>query len=143
LNLELCIVLACDAEGCLVRPVGETRTYHAAYSDRVRGVVRIRREQLVAVDRTGSPPEIAWRWWLGEVESVEGQTISVRRADMPPGSCTVVATGTAAPPATGSMVFYGRAGEWELADTAVNGEPEHPESVRQREFPRIELALRE
>lgn len=142
MNLELCIVLACDAEGCLVRPVGEERTYRASYSERVRGAVRIRREQLVAVDRSASPPEIAWRWFIGEVEGAEGEAVSVRRADLPKGSCAVVTTGHVAPPAPGSMVFYTRFRDWELADTALNGEPAHAEQLRQRELPRVELALR-
>lgn len=142
MNLELCIVLACDAEGCLVRPVGEERSYRASYSERVRGAVRIRREQLVAVDRSVLPPEIAWRWFIGEVEGTEGEALSVRRADLPKGSCTVVATGNELAPAAGNMVFYTRFGEWELADTVVNGEPEHADRLRQRELPRVESALR-
>lgn len=137
-------MLACDGDGCSVRLVETGKAIGAAFSPLVRDRIRIRRRQLVAIDTTVEPPQIAWRWFIGEVEAAEPEGISVRRLDQPPGSCRVVSN---PPPginvAAGSEVYYGHTDEWEVAGLVLDDRPADPGQIATRYFPYIEAKLRE
>ena len=51
----------------------------AAFSDKVKDTIRIRQQQLVAVNTSTEPAEISWRWFIGEVESAAAQFCRERR----------------------------------------------------------------
>jgi hypothetical protein len=38
----------------------------AAFSQKVKDAIRIRQQQLVAVNTETEPSEISWRWFIGE-----------------------------------------------------------------------------
>lgn len=115
---------------------------HAAYSPLVKDRIRIRERQLVALDMAASPPEIVWRWYIGEVESVTSDTIVVRRADLPPGSSTAIANPDGHfSTAVGSEVYYTRFADWEVAGIAANGVPADPASIEDRHLGRVAAAL--
>lgn len=144
LKLELGTVLACDGEGCSVRLASSGKVLTAVYSPLVKDRVRIRRRQLVAIDTAEIPPQIAWRWFIGEVEAVGPQGVSVRRLDQPPGSCRVVsnpAAGATAP--VGCEVYYGHTDDWEVADTVSGDGPANADRLAERYFPYIETKLRQ
>jgi hypothetical protein len=127
-----------------VRLAGTDQVITAVYSPLVRDRVRIRRRQLVAIDMAETPPHIAWRWFIGEVEAVGPEGVSVRRLDLPPGSCRVVsnpATATRAP--VGREVYYGHTDDWEVAGVVSGDGPADASRVAERYFPFIEAKLRE
>jgi hypothetical protein len=150
MNLELAIVISGSPSGCLVQYLGQTEPVQAEFSAPVRDRIRIRREQLVVVDRDVTPPQIVWRLFHGKVHAVDGERVTVSRLDgdvehvggnglmlglVAPGP------GFESPVAVGDVVFYehgrtaGDAGE--LHDVALAGRPAHPERLRARLFPKI------
>ncbi len=70
MKLELGISLSCTETGCQVRLVKSGTVISAQYSALVRDRIRIRAEELVAVDLGPPVPEIVWRWVLGRVLEV-------------------------------------------------------------------------
>lgn len=122
--------------------VESNETITAAFSPKVKDNIRIRRRQLVAIDTSTSPPEIAWRWFIGEVESVHESGVAVRRLDQPPGSCRVVSNpvlGLTVEP--GSEVYYGHPGDWEVAGLVAGNRPADPAAIAERYFPLISAQL--
>lgn len=122
--------------------VTSNKTITAAFSPKVKDTIRIRRRQLVAIDTSTSPPEIAWRWFIGVVESVDESGVAVRRLDQPPGSCRVVSNpvpGLTVEP--GSEVYYGRPEGWEVAGLVRANRPADPASIVERYFPLIRAQL--
>ena len=120
------------------------KTVRAAFSPLVRDRVRIRRRQLVAIDTAASPPSIAWRWFIGEVEGVGPEGVSVRRLDQPPGSCRVVSNPPPGVPVpVGAEVYYGHTADWEVVDTVSGDAPANAARIAQRHFDYIEAKLSE
>ncbi|MBE0609489.1 MAG: hypothetical protein IH609_08925 [Dehalococcoidia bacterium] len=116
----------------------------AVYSQLVRDRVRIRQRQLVAIDTAETPPHIAWRWFIGEVEAVGPEGVSVRRLDQPPGSCRVVSNPAAGTPVpVGLEVYYGHTDDWEVAGVVSADGPADASRIAERYFPYIEAKLRE
>ncbi|NJD66186.1 MAG: hypothetical protein FIB00_13295 [Chloroflexi bacterium] len=116
----------------------------AAYSPLVRDRIRIRQRQLVAINTAELPPQIAWRWFIGEVEAVGPEGVSVRRLDQPPGSSRVVSNPeTGAPVSVGREVYYGHTDDWEVADTVSGDGPASADRIAERYFPYIEAKLSE
>ena len=121
--------------------IATNQNIQAAFSEKVRDRIRVRQQQLVAVDTAANPPEIAWRWFIGEVESAEGPTASVRRLDQPAGSCEVILNTDGIRVAKGDIVFYGHGEDWGLVSRAVNGRPENMTGLRERYLPEVEATL--
>lgn len=117
--------------------IESNQTVHAAFSEAVRDRIRIRRQQLVAIDTAAQPPAISWRWFIGEVESTDGATASIRRLDMPAGSCEVVANMDAIPVQAGDIVFYGHGEDYGVVARAVDGQPEDPGALAATYLPGI------
>jgi predicted DNA-binding protein (UPF0251 family) len=80
---NLAVARTCAADGCEVEPLAGGDPLFARYSDAVRGAVKVRPGDLVAVDPAG--PTIVWRWWTGRVESVDGPSLVVSRNVTQPG----------------------------------------------------------
>lgn len=142
LNLELATVVECDDTGCHVQLIPSNKTIQAAFSAKVRDRIRVRQQQLVAVDTSVNPPEISWRWFIGEVESTEGATASIRRLDMPAGSCEVIANADRVPVKAGDIVFYGHGEDYGVVARAANGRPENPAALAARYLPEVEATLK-
>ena len=126
-----------------MRLAGTGQVITAVYSPRVKDRIRIRQRQLVAIDAAELPPQIAWRWFIGEVEALEPEGISVRRLDQPPGSCRVVSNppgGVEIP--VGREVYYGHTDAWEVAGVASGDGPADASRIAERYFPYIEEKLR-
>lgn len=149
MRLEFAIALECDPTGCRVQYLDCEETGVAEYAAPVRDRIRIRRDQLVAVDRSTQPPQIVWRLFHGKVHAVDGDTVTVSRLD---GDLEHVGDGglllrrvtpapdLEAPVSVGDVVFYehGRdAEDGELHDLAAGGRPAHPARVGARLFPKI------
>jgi len=125
-----------------VRFAGTEQVIRASYSSLVRDRVRIRRRQLVAIDTAAEPPQIAWRWFIGEVEAVGPEGVSVRRLDQPPGSCRVVSNPSlCSPVSVGGEIYYGHTDDWEVVDTVTGDAPANPGRIAQRYFGYIEAKL--
>ncbi len=118
------------------------QTIQATFSAKVRDRIRVRQQQLVAVDTSASPPEISWRWFIGEVESTEGATASIRRLDMPAGSCEVIANADGVAVKAGDIVFYGHGEDYGVVARAANGRPEDPGALASRYLPEVEATLK-
>lgn len=142
LNLELATVVECDDTGCRVQLIPSNQIIQAAFSAKVRDRIRVRQQQLVAVDTSTNPPEISWRWFIGEVERTEGATASIRRLDMKPGSCEVVANADGVPVKAGDIVFYGHGEDYGVVARAVNGRPENPGALASRYLPEVAATLK-
>lgn len=121
--------------------ISTNQTIQAAFSAKVRGNIRVRQQQLVAVDTSANPPEISWRWFIGEVESAEGASASVRRLDQPAGSCEVILNTDGITVAPGDIVYYGHGEAWGMVSRAVNGRPENLTGLRERYLPEVESFL--
>lgn len=116
----------------------------AAYSSLVRDRIRIRQRQLVAVDTAAAPPQISWRWFIGEVEALGPEGVSVRRLDQPPGSCRVVSNPLPGiPVSVGSEVYYGHARDWEIVDAVSGDTTVNADRIAERYFGYIQEKLTE
>ena len=144
LELELAIVLSCTGAGCRVQIAESESVIDAAFTGAVRDTIRIRRGELVAIDRAAAPPAIAWRWMRGRVDAIEDGRAVVTRLDAEDGAIgeTPARLGgvdrLSPRPALGDIVFYTRVGEWEVASVATLGAPTDPAFVRREYFPAIE-----
>ena len=141
MQLALAHVESCSPTGCRVRFLGETgESVDAPYSALIRQHgIRVRPGQIVAVDRSAAAPELLWRFGVYPVEHLDGDTAVLAgnlfrlhdgRPDaeqthpIRPGDTIVVRSGKAA-------------GELEIYDLVVNGQPLHPERLR-ADFPLIQ-----
>lgn len=116
----------------------------AVYSPLVRDRVRIRQRQLVAIDVAATPPQISWRWFIGEVEATGPEGVSVRRLDQPPGASRLLPTpGPGTQTSVGGEVYFGPAERWEVVDTVSGDFPTNPGRVAERYFGYIEGKLGE
>ncbi|MBK9342256.1 MAG: hypothetical protein IPN07_04230 [Dehalococcoidia bacterium] len=137
MSFVLGTVVECDQTGCTVRLVESGETTRAVFSQLVRDKVRIRRQQLVAIDEGSGLPEIAWRWFRGVVESIDDAGVAIRRLDRPPGSCRTVANPHGIAAAVGGEVYYGHLDDWEVVAAVHDDAPEDSESVCRRYFDRV------
>ena len=141
MEFELGTVVACDETGCEVRLVESGQTIRASFSQQVKDSIRIRRQQLVAIDQSSGQPEIAWRWYRGVVEATNESGVAVRRLDLPAGTTTLVANDSGVALNVGDSVFYGNHGAWTVIDRAGNNAPSRPDVIAERYFPAIREAL--
>ena len=132
MHLELATVVDCDDTGCRVQLIETSEEVTAAYSEKVKGVIRIRQKQLVAINTEVQPPEISWRWNIGEVESIEGTTIQVRRLDLPAGQTEEVSNGDGMPVRLGDLVFYAHGEEGTIVSHVANGRPTDVAALKER-----------
>ena len=116
----------------------------AGYSPLVRDRVRIRQRQLVAIDTAAAPPQIAWRWFIGEVEAVGAEGVSVRRLDQSPETCRMVSNPLpGSPVSVGGEIYYGHTDDWEVVDTVSGDAPANAGRIAERYFGYIEAKLSE
>ncbi len=113
----------------------------AAFSQRVKNSIRIRRRQLVAVNTTTEPAEISWRWFIGQVESADGETASIRRLDLPPSACEVVSNTDGLEVTPGDLVFYGHGDAWGIVSRVANGLPADAAALASRYLPDVTATL--
>ncbi|HUW01271.1 MAG TPA: sigma-70 family RNA polymerase sigma factor [Acidimicrobiales bacterium] len=71
MDLQLARVRAGHPDGCEVVYLDGDVVERVSYGSAVRDTIRIRRDDLVAVDVAASPPAIVWRWWHGTVEEID------------------------------------------------------------------------
>jgi hypothetical protein len=124
-----------------VRLIESGDTVTAAFSEKVKNTIRIRQRQLVAIDTSKAPPEIAWRWFIGEVESLDGGNASIRRLDMPPGSCALIANADGVAVSPGDIVYYVHGDGSYVAAKVVGDGPAEPRALADRYLPRIKEFL--
>ncbi len=137
MELELAIALTCDPTGCQVRLLdgGETSV---RYSNAMQDRIKVRPGDLVVVDNAAQPAVVAWRWWHGRVERMEGGMAVISRegregrAEEP----VPVPGWLAGRLAAGDTVFYSH-GEGGVLDVVRDGSPSDPERVRTDGFPEI------
>jgi hypothetical protein len=141
LNLELATVVACDDTGCRVQLIESNQTITATFSAKVRDNIRIRQRQLVAVDTSVSPPEITWRWFIGEVEWLDETSVSVRRLDRSPGDVVAISNADRIPVAIGDVVYYGHGEAFGLVSREVDGRPENVAGLASRYLPEARITL--
>ncbi len=71
MDLQLARVRAGHPDGCDVVYLDGDVAERVAFGSAVLDTIRIRRDDLVAVDVAVTPPDIVWRWWHGTVDSVD------------------------------------------------------------------------
>lgn len=74
-DIRLAVTVSCDETGAHVEPLDGSAPTHARWSDAVRGTVKVRPGDLVAV-RAG---EVVWRWWGGTVVRATDDHVTVQR----------------------------------------------------------------
>lgn len=79
MHLQLARVRSGSPTGCDVAYLDTDVTEHVGFGAAVVDRIRVRRDDLVAVDVDARPPEIVWRWWHGVVEAVSEGSADVRR----------------------------------------------------------------
>ena len=136
MDLELALVLSCDETGCLVQYLEGGEPLQTIYSAAVKDRIRIRRRQLVAVDRSSDPPQSVWRWQQAKV-------LEVRAAHVVVGARSICVEARVRRPdltlPVGERVWVaGTADGPHIFDRVVNGRPEHPDRFRQEAFPLVE-----
>lgn len=70
MQLDLAVARSCRPGGCAVAMVATEEMVDAVYSQAVTDRIRVRPGDLVAVNRSASPPEVTWRWWHGTAVEV-------------------------------------------------------------------------
>jgi hypothetical protein len=135
MDLVFATVLSCDETGCTVRFLdGETPVW-TPYSAEVREHIRIRRRELVAVDRAAEPPQIVWRWIRAEVLELRGEGAVVGAhglcAEMTPRNPDL-------PLHKGDRVWIGGYGGVKYIEDRVHGDGAvHPDELAAHAFPLI------
>lgn len=71
MDLQLARVRSGQPDGCDVVYLDGDVTEHVAFGPAVVDQIRVRRNDLVAVDVAVTPPAIVWRWWHGVVDSID------------------------------------------------------------------------
>lgn len=141
MDLELATVVDCDDTGCRVRLVQSGQLASVPFSDQVKGRIRIRRDQLVALQVANGSQQIAWRWFRGVVEAIDHSGVSVRRLDLPPDACRVASNPGAMALEVGDNVYYGHHKDWTVVDRVVGEKPEHPDAIASSYFAEITQTL--
>jgi SAM-dependent methyltransferase len=140
MDLQLAIASSCTGTGCQVQFLDSDVRENARYSEPVTdyGIV-VRPGDLVAVDRSSSPPQVVFRWKLAEVERcLEGGAILVdsRRGDSRRLSR---AEGLESEIVEGDKVFVASG---EVQDVCIDGLPGNPPRLSAASFPAIEAMYR-
>lgn len=135
MEFQLGTVVACDESGCSVRLVHSGETIQTAFSELVKDRIRIRQQQLVALNIAKQPPEISWRWNIGEVDAIAGNVVSVRRLDLPAGQTEDVTNPDGLAVTSGDVVFYAHGDDGVLVTHVVDGRPADLTSLEERYLP--------
>jgi hypothetical protein len=137
MDLAFAVVLSCEETGCFVHYLDapDTRVW-TRYSDAVQDEIRVRRRQLVVVDRATEPPQIVWRWIRAEVLEVRAGRAVVGAF----GICDELAPRNPDMKLEkGDAVWVGSNGKEKLIQDAVqSGGPAHPDELAAAAFPAIE-----
>ena len=140
MDLTLARAIACSAEGCRVQLLVDDSVIDAPLAELMRRHgTRVRPGQIVALDRSVTPPEIRWRFGVNPVEALAGDRATLRGRhfrliDARPDDerATPIRVGDTV------VVRSGRVGnELEVYDTVAGGRPRHPERL-EADFPRIQ-----
>jgi hypothetical protein len=124
-----------------VQPINGASPYHAVFSAKVKDNIRIRQQQLVAVDTSVSPPEISWRWFIGQVVAIDGPTVSIRRLDQPPAEVKSISNADQVAVSPGDLVYYGHGEDYGLVSRVVDGRPENLAGLTGKYLPEAEATL--
>lgn len=136
MDLELALVLSCEGTGCLVQYLEGGEPVQTRFSAAVKDRVRIRRKQLVAVDRSSDPPQLVWRWHRAEVLELRASSAVVGAH----GVCVEVPSpGADLALAVGDEVWVAGTAEGDcMLDRVVADAPQHADRLRREAFPMIE-----
>jgi hypothetical protein len=137
LDFELGTVVACDESGCAVRLVHSGETIRASFSEQVKDRIRIRQQQLVAVNTGTEPAEISWRWFIGEVEAIESDVVSIRRLDWEAGNTEQVTHAGTLAVAPGDLVFYTHGEDGVIVSHVADGIPADLASFEEHYLPAV------
>ncbi|MEO8538363.1 MAG: hypothetical protein ABI577_01390 [bacterium] len=121
--------------------IGSGTTITAAFSQKVKDTIRIRQQQLVAIDTTAKPAEISWRWFIGEVIAIDGEDVTVRRLDLPDGSTELVSNRDHVSVNTGDFVYYNHGDGWGIVSQVTGGRPSDPAGLATKYLPGVISAL--
>ena len=147
MQIDLAIAVACEPAACRVRPIGGGADLDARYGAKVKDRIKVRPGDLVAVDTESQPPKVLYRWWHGTVEAVNGDQVTVVRnvsQARPEDPRRASMTGQLGGPLLGQVqsgdtVFFGGEGH-RILDVARQGNPAHPERLREELLPEVRLA---
>jgi hypothetical protein len=136
MDLEFAIVVSCEATGCNVHCLGAPETtIWTDYSPAVQDQIRIRRGQLVVIDRATEPPQTVWRWIRAEV-------LELRAAGALAGACGICCELPLRDPGLrlrkGDHVWVGSNGKEKLIqDLVCDDGLQHPDALAAIAFPNI------
>lgn len=137
MDLAFAVIVSCEETGCFVHYVDAPREHvWVRYSNAVQDQIRLRRRQLVVVDRAVDPPQVVWRWIRAEVLEVRAGRAVVGAF----GICDEL--GQRDPTLKlekGDAVWVGSDGKEKLIQDTVQGDgPAHPAELAAATFPAIE-----
>ena len=138
MNLEIAVTNGCTKTGCQVRLVGSGDVISTHYSALVRDRIRIRAQQLVAIDRAPPIPEIVWRWVRATVIEVNESTVGIDDRMGKLGFATRVASLPLRLSIGDEVWFCNTDQDLEVHDLIVDGKPVHPERLLEYITPIIE-----
>jgi hypothetical protein len=129
MNLELGITIGCTEIGCQVQCVSDDRVISTNYSALVLDRIRIRKQQLVAIDTSPLIPEIVWRWVRAIVLEVNDESVGIEDCL---GQIEFASRVSELPLrlSIGDEIWFCNTDqELEVHDLIVNGKPAHPDQL--------------
>jgi hypothetical protein len=148
MRLQLGVATACSPDGCRVVTVEDDAMVDAQYAAPVQDRIKVRAGDLVALDVDITPPAIVWRWWHGDVLSVEPDSATVERAVStttrggPHRAAMIrrIPAALAGALRTGDRVFFS---DTEIIDLSRDGVPADPGRIGAERFAAIDAAYRD
>lgn len=129
MNLELAVTINCTETGCQVQLVQSGDIVTARYSALVYDRIRIRAQQLIAMDWTPPIPEIVWRWVHATVVEVNENSVGIDDCMGKLGYASRVGKLPLCLSVGDEVVFCNTDQELEVHDLVVDGKPAHPDRL--------------
>ncbi len=138
MNIELAVTTSCTETGCQVQLVSNDKVISTHYSALVLDRIRIRKQQLVAIDSSPPIPEIVWRWVRAIVLEVNDESIGIDDCMGKIAFASRVSTLPLSLSIGDEVWFCNTDQELEVHDLIVNGKPAHPNQLIEYITPIIE-----
>ncbi len=129
MELKLAIVLNCDDTGCQVALVEDNSTCDAVYSSLVKNRIKIKQDQLVALNTSVKPVQIVWRWLRAEVIELGENTVVVDDMEGHPGKVSQVLELPIKLSLDEEVWVCSTGNAYEVHDIILDGRPVNPNSM--------------
>lgn len=138
MNLELALNVSCNDTGCHVLLVRNDEVIDTKYSHLVQDRIRIKPQQLVAIDTSQQIPELVWRWVRAIVIEVNETSLGIKGGSGRVDFASRVSQ-LALNLSIGDEVWFCKTDQdLEVHDQIMDGKPAHPDQLLEYITPIIE-----